>query len=83
LEFCLTDGKVHESKVFKVMMEGMEGRGEKVREVIMDGGYDRGEVWEEIERMGAKGVIKVRRDGKERGVLKGREENDKGWVNER
>jgi len=47
------------------MMEGMEGRGGKVREVIMDGAYDRGEVWEEIERMGAKGVIKVRRDGRE------------------
>jgi hypothetical protein len=54
----LTDERVHESKVFKVMMEGMEGRGGKVREVIMDGAYDRGEVWEEIERMGAKGVIK-------------------------
>jgi hypothetical protein len=39
----------------------------------MDGGYDRGEVWREIKRMGAKGVIKVRRDGKEGGVLKGRE----------
>jgi hypothetical protein len=69
----LTDERVHESKVFKGMMEGMERRGEKVREVIMDGGYDRGEVWGEIERMGAKGGIKVRRDGKEGGVLKGRE----------
>jgi transposase len=74
LEFCLTDERVHESKVFKKMMEGIERRGEKVREVIMDGGYDRGEVWREIERMGAKGVIKVRRDGKEGGVLKGRDE---------
>ena len=43
--------------------EGMEGRGEKVREVIMDGGYDRGEVWRETERRGAKGGIKVRREG--------------------
>jgi hypothetical protein len=74
LEFCLTDKRVHESKVFKVMMEGVERRGEKVREVIMDGTYDRGEVWREIERMGAKGVIKVRRDEKEGGVLKGRDE---------
>lgn len=73
-EFCLTDERVHDSKVFKGMMEGIEGRGGKVREVIMDGAYDRGEVWEEIERMGAKGVIKVRRDGKEGGVLKGRDE---------
>jgi transposase len=70
----LTDERVHESKVFKVMMEGIERGGGKVREVIMDGGYDRGEVWREIERMGAKGVIKVRRDGKEGGVLKGRDE---------
>ena len=62
-EFCLTDERVHESKVFKGMMEGMEGRGEKVREVIMDGGYDRGVVWRETERRGAKGGIKVRREG--------------------
>lgn len=73
-EFCLTDERVHDSKVFKGMMEGIERRGGKVREVIMDGAYDRGEVWEEIERMGAKGVIRVRRDGKEGGVLKGRDE---------
>jgi hypothetical protein len=39
----------------------------------MDGAYDRGEVWREIERMGAKVLIRVRRDGKEGGVLKGRE----------
>ena len=45
----MTDERVHESKVFKGMLEGMEGRGEKVREVIMDGGYDRGEVWRETE----------------------------------
>ena len=40
-----------------VLMVGMEGRGEKVREVIMDGGYDRGEVWRETEWRGAKGGL--------------------------
>jgi len=42
LEFCLTDERVHESKVFKVMMEGIERGGEKVREVIMDVGRREG-----------------------------------------
>jgi len=58
VEFSLTDGRVHESKVFKGLIEGVEGKGLKVREMIMEGAYDREKVWGEVGRMKGKAVIK-------------------------
>jgi len=72
------------------LIKGVEGKGLKVREMIMDGAYDREKVWREVERMKAKVVIKVRRDGRERGLL-GRDETIRevrekgfdGWAKEK
>ena len=90
VEFSLTDERVHESKVFKGLIKGVEGKGLKVGEIIMDGAYDREKVWREVERMRAKAVIKVRRDGREKGLL-GRDETIRdvrekgidGWAKEK
>ncbi|WP_456331785.1 transposase [Fervidibacter sacchari] len=48
VEFSLTNERVHESKVFKDLIKGVEGKGLKVKELIMDGAYDREEVWSEV-----------------------------------
>ena len=90
VEFSLTDERVHESKVFKGLMKGVKGKGLKVEELIMDGAYDREEVWSEVERMGAKAVIKVRREGREKGLIgrdetirEVREKGIEGWAKEK
>lgn len=46
----------------------------EIREVIVDGLYDQKQVLKEVERIGAKGVIKVRKNGREKGLVKVRDE---------